>query len=166
MDTQKSGLSQRKQTTLVDVCNTDATLLNEEESWQTAVLNHPLILFSPVQILLSRPDMVKPTSQVQRVEPRKWVQWEGRTEAKGEEVVGENGRAVGEEVKGGDMTEEDAERAAETGKDEEDEERAGGEKEGRELPVLLKPEKQKKISWLKIYRFYRNIFAKIQRYNI
>lgn len=26
---------------------------------------------SPVQMLLSRPEMVKPTSQVQRVEPRK-----------------------------------------------------------------------------------------------
>lgn len=33
-------------------------------------------------MLLSRPDMVKPTSQVQRVEPRKWVQWDRRVEEK------------------------------------------------------------------------------------
>ncbi len=67
-------------------------------------------------MLLSRPDMVKPTSQVQRVEPRKWVQWDGRTEA-GEDVGDNELRGEGE-----DAEEEDAaDRAAEAGKDEEEE---------------------------------------------
>ena len=86
-------------------------------------------------MLLSRPDMVKPTSQVQRVEPRKWVQWDGRTEEDGEEVVGDK-----EERGEGEEEEEDADRAAEAGKEEDG---AAGEKEAKELPVL-RPEKKNK----------------------
>ncbi len=64
--------------------------------------------FSPVQMLLSRPDMVKPTSQVQRVEPRKWVQWDGRTEEEGEEDVGDKEeRGEGEDAEEGEEEEEE-----------------------------------------------------------
>lgn len=83
-----------------------------------------------VQMLLSRPDMVKPTSQVQRVEPKKCVQLEGRME----EEEGKND--VGDETElaeGGDVEEEDADRAAETGKEE-----AAEENEAKELEVLLR----------------------------
>lgn len=40
-----------------------------------------------MQKALSRPEMAKPTSQVQRVEPRRCVQWDGRTEAEEAGVV-------------------------------------------------------------------------------
>lgn len=89
-------------------------------------------------MLLSRPEMVKPTSQVQRVESRKWVQWDGRTEAAGGDVVDDEGILEDEEEE-----EEDANRAAEAGKEEE-EEGAGGVNEAKELLLLLKPEKKTK----------------------
>jgi len=84
-------------------------------------------------MLLSRPDMVKPTSQVQRVEPRKCVQFEGRTEEKGEDEVGDE-TELGE----GEDTEEDEDpdRAAEIGKEEADEEKEAM------LEVLLRPGKK------------------------
>lgn len=96
--------------------------------------------WSPVQMLLSRPDMVKPTSQVQRVEPRKCVQWEGRTEEEGEDDVDDWWES--------EVAEEDADRAAEAGNDDEEEaeeEGEAGEKEGRELAVLLMSEKKNQV---------------------
>lgn len=76
---------------------------------------------SPVQTLLSRPDMVKPTSQVQRVEPRKCVQSDGRTEVGGG-AVADAAEWVGSE---------EADRTAE-------------EKEAMELLLLLRPEEEEK----------------------
>lgn len=56
-----------------------------------------------MQTALSRPEMAKPTSQVQRVEPRRWVQWDGRTEEAavrggGGGAAGEEGAGLGEEL--------------------------------------------------------------------
>lgn len=56
--------------------------------------------------------------------------------------MGEEGERVEDEDAEEGDEEEDADRAAETWTDEEEEE-AAGEKEARELPVLLKPEKRK-----------------------
>lgn len=71
-------------------------------------------------MLLSRPEIVNPTSQVQRVEPRKWVQWDGRTEERGAEVVGDDkrGEADATEVEadeGDEEEDEDADSAADIG---------------------------------------------------
>lgn len=59
---------------------------------------------SPEQRALSKPEMVKPTSQVHRVEPCRWVQWEGRTELAAGVVVAGTGRGgAGEVVEGEEL---------------------------------------------------------------
>ena len=79
-------------------------------------------------MLLSRPEMVKPTSQVQRVEPKKCVQCEGRTE--------EGSGVVEKEMSGeGEATEED-EREDDDDEEEEEEDRAADMgREGAEAPA-------------------------------
>lgn len=83
-------------------------MLLQEVQRTVYVCVHAYLL--PVQMLLLRSDMVKPTSQVQRVEPRKYVQCGVRMEEVGEDDVGEKAEC-GE-------NEDDAEKAAEAGNEE------------------------------------------------
>lgn len=166
MDAEQSRLTEGKQMALVDIWNRHK-LINRSVDWKKIYIQqfwfssedienrffltaendqrfvNVVVIgmdWSPVQMLLSRPDMVKPTSQVQRVEPRKCVQWEGRTEEEGEDDVGDWWES--------EVAEEDADRAAEAGNDDEEEaeeEGEAGEKEGRELAVLLRSEKKNQV---------------------